>query len=101
MLTNSMLDQMQALGLSGMVSAYRELADQAGSEGLSRDEWLGLMLDREVATRSDKRLANRLAAARLRLIHNAHRIALEGDSMRKTCAPSLLTHGGKAEIITA
>ncbi|MFX7934557.1 ATP-binding protein, partial [Acinetobacter baumannii] len=66
MLTHPMLDQMQALGLAGMASAYRELAEQAGSEGLARDEWLGLMLDREMATRSDKRLANRLAAARLR-----------------------------------
>jgi len=66
MLTHPMLDQMQILGLAGMASAYRELADQAQSDGLSRDEWLGLMLDREVATRTDKRLANRLAAARLR-----------------------------------
>ena len=66
MLTHPMLDQMQALGLAGMASAYRELAEQAGSEGLARDEWLGLLLNREMATRSDKRLANRLAAARLR-----------------------------------
>jgi len=66
MLTHPMLDQMQTLGLAGMASAYRELAEQAGSEGLARDEWLGLMLDREMAMRSDKRLANRLAAARLR-----------------------------------
>jgi DNA replication protein DnaC len=36
-----------------------------------------------------------------RLIHNAHRIALEGESMRKTRAPSLLTQGVKAEIIAA
>jgi DNA replication protein DnaC len=36
-----------------------------------------------------------------RLIHNAHRIALEGESMRKTRAPSLLTQGEKAEIIAA
>jgi hypothetical protein len=54
-----MLDQMQTLGLAGMASAYRELAEQAGSEGLARDEWLGLMLDREMAMRCDKRLANR------------------------------------------
>ncbi|RWC24694.1 MAG: AAA family ATPase, partial [Mesorhizobium sp.] len=33
---------------------------------LSRDEWLGLMLDREVAMRADKRVRNRLASARLR-----------------------------------
>lgn len=51
MLPHPMLDQMQTLGLAGMASAYRELARQAGSEGLARDEWLGLMLDRETGSR--------------------------------------------------
>jgi DNA replication protein DnaC len=36
-----------------------------------------------------------------RLIHNAHRITLEGDSMRKTRTPSLLTQADKGEIIVA
>ncbi len=66
MLTNPTLDQMQSLGLAGMASAYRELAEQGNNGQLSRDEWLGLMLDREAATRADKRLKNRIAAARLR-----------------------------------
>ncbi len=57
---------MQALGLAGMATAYRELAAQNNSSDLSRDEWLGLMLDRETALRSDKRLTNRLAASKLR-----------------------------------
>jgi DNA replication protein DnaC len=66
MLTNPMLDQMQALGLPGMAAAWRELAGQNAARDLDRDEWLGLMLDREVALRADKRIRNRLAAARLR-----------------------------------
>lgn len=66
MLTNPTLDQMQALGLTGMAAAWRELAEQSGANKLSRDEWLGLMLDREVALRADKRIRNRLASARLR-----------------------------------
>lgn len=66
MLTHPTLDQMQALGLGGMATAYRELAEQNSPDDLSRDEWLGLMLDRETALRADKRLTNRLAAARLR-----------------------------------
>lgn len=49
MLTHPTLDQMQALGLAGMAAAYRELAAQNSSSDLSRDEWLGLMLDRETA----------------------------------------------------
>ncbi len=66
MLTHPTLDQMQALGLGGMATAYRELAEQNNADDLSRDEWLGLMLDREAAIRADKRLSNRIAAARLR-----------------------------------
>jgi DNA replication protein DnaC len=66
MLTNPMLEQMQTLGLAGMAAAYRQLAEQDNTAALSRDEWLGLMLDREVAMRADRRLTNRLAAAKLR-----------------------------------
>lgn len=66
MLMNPTLEQMQTLGLGGMAAAYRQLAEQDNAKELSRDEWLGLMLDREAALRADKRLSNRLAAARLR-----------------------------------
>ncbi|MCY1740918.1 IS21-like element helper ATPase IstB [Ensifer sp. SL37] len=66
MLTHPTLDQMLALGLSGMATAYRELSDQPQGNDLSRDEWLGLMLDREIAVRADKRLTNRLVTAKLR-----------------------------------
>jgi len=65
-LTHPTLDQMQALGLAGMATAYRELSEQSNADDLSRDEWLGLMLDREASTRADRRLTNRLAAAKLR-----------------------------------
>lgn len=68
MLTHPTLDQMQALGLAGMAAAYRQLAEQDNAADLSREEWLGLMLDREAATRADKRLTNRLAAAKLRFV---------------------------------
>jgi DNA replication protein DnaC len=66
MLTHPTLEQMQALGLTGMAVAYRQLAEQDNAAELSRDEWLGLMLDRETAMRADRRLTNRLAAAKLR-----------------------------------
>jgi DNA replication protein DnaC len=66
MLTNPTLDQMQALGLAGMATAWRELAEQDSTADLSRDEWLALMLDREVAMRTDKRVRNKLASAKLR-----------------------------------
>lgn len=66
MLTLPTLEQMHALGLTGMATAYRQLAEQDNAADLTRDEWLGLMLDRETATRADRRLTNRLAAAKLR-----------------------------------
>jgi DNA replication protein DnaC len=68
MLTHPTLDQMQILGLAGMAAAYRQLAEQDHTTDLSRDEWLGLMLDREAAMRADRRLTNRLAAAKLRFV---------------------------------
>ncbi len=88
MLTHPTLDQMQALGLGGMATAYRELADQNNADDLSRDEWLGLMLDREATIRADKRLTNRLAAARLRFadacIENIDFAAHRGLDRRNT-----------------
>jgi DNA replication protein DnaC len=66
MLTHPTLDQMLSLGLAGMATAYRELANQAHGNDLSFDDRLGLMLDREIAVRTDKRLSNRLRAAKLR-----------------------------------
>ena len=54
MLTNPTLNQMQALGLNGMATAWRELAEQDSAAELGRDEWLGLMLDREIALRADQ-----------------------------------------------
>lgn len=39
MLTYPTLDQMQALGLAGMATAYRQLAEQDHAADLSRDEW--------------------------------------------------------------
>lgn len=66
--THPTLDQMLALGLAGMAAAYRQLAAQDQGADLSRDEWLDLMLDSEAAMRADRRLTNRLAAAKLRFV---------------------------------
>jgi DNA replication protein DnaC len=67
-LTHPTLDQMHVLGLTGMAAAWRDIADQDTASELNRDEWLGLMLDREIATRADRRLTNRLASAKLRFV---------------------------------
>ncbi|KRR15029.1 AAA family ATPase [Bradyrhizobium retamae] len=68
MRTHPTLDQMQALGLAGMAAAYWQLAEQDNAAYLSRYECLGLIPDRETAIHADRRLTNRLAAAKLRFV---------------------------------
>ena len=66
MLTHPTLDQLRTLGLDGMVKACGEVEAAGESAALTHLEWLGLLLDREVSHRRDKRLAARLRYARLR-----------------------------------
>ena len=66
MLTHPMLDQLTHLGLSGMAQAFTELETSGDSATLTHADWLGLLVDREVTHRRDKRLAARLRYARLR-----------------------------------
>jgi len=66
MLTHPTLDQMAALGLTGMADAWKALSEQDPGQALDRNEWLGLMLDREATCRADKRFANRLRNAKMR-----------------------------------
>src|SRR3954465_8255724 len=68
-LTHPILDQLAQLGLSGMAQAFAEL--EASGEGtiLTHADWLGLLVDRGITFRPDKRLAPRLRYPRLR--HNA------------------------------
>ena len=66
MLTHPTVDQMAALGLTGMADAWKALAEQDPGQSLDRNEWLGLMLDREALARGDKRFANRLRNAKMR-----------------------------------
>jgi DNA replication protein DnaC len=68
-LTHPTFDQLTQLGLSGMAQAFAELEASGESATLTHADWLGLLVDREVTHRRDKRLAARLRYARLR--HNA------------------------------
>jgi len=64
-LTHPTLDQLRSLGLEGMLRACIEL-QASDNEDLSHLEWLGLLLDREISYRRDRRLAMRLRYAKLR-----------------------------------
>ena len=66
MLTHPMLDQLAKLGLTGMAQAFAELEASGEGATLTHADWLGLLVDREVTHRRDKRLAARLRYARLR-----------------------------------
>jgi DNA replication protein DnaC len=66
LLTHPTLDQLRQLGLAGMARAFEELAASPRGGELDHAEWLGLLLDRELADRQDRRLRARLRYARLR-----------------------------------
>lgn len=77
MLKHPTLDGLQALKLSGMVAA---LADQMATpdiDELAFEERLGLLVDREITERENRRLTSRLRRARLR-----HTAALEDIDYR-------------------
>ncbi len=67
MLTHPTSERLEALGFKGMAKALDEQRNAADTfETLSFEERLGLLVDREAAERSAKRLANKLRTASLR-----------------------------------
>lgn len=68
MLTHPTLDQLRQMKLDGMAEAFVDLQAQDATADLSHAEWLGLLIDREVATRNTRRFQTRMRAAKLRHI---------------------------------
>jgi DNA replication protein DnaC len=66
MLIHPTVERLRALGLSAMADALVELQNAPNSAELTREDWLGLLVDREATSRENKRLARRLRDARLR-----------------------------------
>ncbi len=66
MLTHPTLDQLERLRFTGMTKALREQMQNPDVERLSFLERLGLLVDREVTDREDRRLKSRLRRAGLR-----------------------------------
>jgi hypothetical protein len=69
--------------LHGMLKALTEQLKTPDVDSLSFEEHLGLLVDRELTERDDKRLSSRLRQARLR--HNAclEDLAARADSTRR------------------
>src|SRR5207302_8121362 len=82
LLTHPMLDQLGQLGLSGMAQAFAELEASDETAALTHADWLGLLLDRELTHRRDKRLAARLRYARLLYARLRHPASVEDVDYR-------------------
>jgi DNA replication protein DnaC len=66
MLTHPTAERLRGLGLAAMADAFIELQNTPEAADLSREDWLGLLADREATSRDNKRLARRLRDAKLR-----------------------------------
>jgi DNA replication protein DnaC len=69
MMTHHTLTQLRALKLDGMAHAFEEQLTITASDGLSFEERLGLLVDREMTWRDSKRLARLLKVARLKSVN--------------------------------
>jgi hypothetical protein len=65
MLLHPTLDQLRTLRLPGMATALEEQLQHPDSASLSFEERFGLLLDRELTARSNRRLQSRLKQAGL------------------------------------
>ena len=66
MLIHPTVERLRALGLAAMADAFIEMQNAPDAAELTREDWLGLLVDREATSRENKRLARRLREARLR-----------------------------------
>ncbi len=67
MLAHPTLDKIEQLRLFGMAKALREQLQNQKATSLSFEERLGLLIDRELTERENRRLVTRLRVAKLRI----------------------------------
>jgi DNA replication protein DnaC len=67
MLVHPTLDKIEQLRLFGMAKALREQLQNQKATALNFEERLGLLVDREMTERENRRLASRLRSAKLRI----------------------------------
>ena len=61
MLTHPLAERLRGLGMAAMADAFLEMQTTSAATDLSREDWLGLLLDREATARDNKRLGRRLS----------------------------------------
>jgi IstB-like ATP binding protein len=64
MLIHPLAERLRGLGMAAMADAFLEMQTNSAAAELSREDWLGLLIDREATTRDNKRLGRRLSQAR-------------------------------------
>jgi DNA replication protein DnaC len=60
------IDRLRTLGLAAMADTLVELQNNPEAADMPHADWLGLLIDREVTARDNRRLARRLSNAKLR-----------------------------------
>jgi len=66
MLIHPTVERLRSVGLHAMADALVELQDNPQAAELLHPDWLGLLVDREITYRDNRRLARRLQVAKLR-----------------------------------
>lgn len=66
MLIHPLAERLRGLGMAAMADAFLEMQTSSNATELSREDWLGLLLEREVTARDNQRLGRRLRQAKLR-----------------------------------
>jgi DNA replication protein DnaC len=66
MLIHPTVDRLRALGLAAMADTCVELQNNPEAAEMPHADWLGLLVDREVTARDNRRLTRRLTSAKLR-----------------------------------
>lgn len=66
MLIHPTVERLRSLGLAAMADTVIELQNNPEAAGMPHADWLGLLIDREVTARDNRRLSRRLTNAKLR-----------------------------------
>ena len=66
MLIHPTVERLRSLGLAAMADVLVELQNNPEAAEMPHADWLGLLIDREVTFRDNRRLSRRLTAAKLR-----------------------------------
>ena len=61
MLVHPTVDRLRTLGLAAMADTFVELQNNPEAAEMPHADWLGLLVDREVTARDNRRLTRRLA----------------------------------------